>query len=67
LFWYAEISQTKALHVALLVSLENSRLIGLHWFGSRLFEATEWKLLITEPFFQQKLNKIKTENRVGIW
>jgi hypothetical protein len=31
------------------------------------FKTTEWKLLIIEPFFQQKLNKIKTENRVGIW
>jgi hypothetical protein len=26
-----------------------------------------WKLLIIEPFFQWKLNKIKTENCIEIW
>jgi hypothetical protein len=26
-------------------------------------QTTEWELLIIEPFFQQKLNKIKTEKR----
>ncbi len=30
------------------------------------FEAMVWKLLIIEPFFQRKLNKIKTENFIGI-
>jgi hypothetical protein len=35
----------------------------------RLFGATVWKkkLLIIEPFSQQKLNKITTENCTGIW
>ncbi len=34
----------------------------------RLFGATRWKKLsIIEPFCQQKLNKIKTENCIGIW
>jgi hypothetical protein len=34
----------------------------------RLFGATRWKKLsIIEPFSQQKLNKIKTENCIGIW
>jgi hypothetical protein len=26
-----------------------------------------WTLLIIEPFSQGKLNKIKTENCIGIW
>jgi hypothetical protein len=26
-----------------------------------------WKILITEPFSQWKLNKIETENCIGIW
>ncbi len=33
----------------------------------RLFGATMWKLLIIEPFFQWKLNKIKTENCIEFW
>jgi hypothetical protein len=35
----------------------------------RLFGASVWKkkLLIIEPFSQQKLNKIKTEKCIGIW
>jgi hypothetical protein len=32
------------------------------WFG-----AIVWKLLIIEPFFQWKFNKIKSENSIGIW
>jgi hypothetical protein len=51
----AEISQTTALHVTLLVSLEKqARMIkgALTWFVLRLFGAMVWKLLIIEPFFQ---------------
>jgi hypothetical protein len=33
----------------------------VHRLGLRLFGATVWKLLIIEPFFQWKLNKIGTE------
>jgi hypothetical protein len=31
------------------------------------FGATVWKLLIIEPFSQWKLNKIESENPIGIW
>jgi hypothetical protein len=31
-----------------------------------LFGAMVWKLLIIEPFFQGKLNKIEIENYIGI-
>jgi hypothetical protein len=31
-----------------------------------MFGAIVWKLLIIEPFSQLKLNKIKTENCIGI-
>ncbi len=40
--------------------------VGLHPLGFRLFGATMWKLLIIESFFQWKLNKIQTENCIGI-
>jgi hypothetical protein len=32
-----------------------------------LFGAIVWKLLIIEPFFQWKLNKIETEKCIGVW
>jgi hypothetical protein len=35
------------------------------WFET--LGAMVWKLLIIEPFFQCKLNKIKIENNIGIW
>jgi hypothetical protein len=35
--------------------------------GFRLFGATVWKLLITEPLSQSKINKVETENCNGIW
>jgi hypothetical protein len=38
----------------------------VHQLGLRVFGATMWKLLIIEPFSQQKLNKIETENCIGI-
>jgi hypothetical protein len=38
----------------------------LHPLGLRLFGATMWKLLIIESFSQWKLNKIETENCIGI-
>jgi hypothetical protein len=43
--------------------------IGLFWeFGSRagLLPCTVWKLLIIQPFSKRKLNKIETENSIGI-
>jgi hypothetical protein len=67
-FCHSEISQTTtAHHVALLVSWESSRWLGVHRLGLRLFGATVWKLLIIESFSQWKLNKIKIENYIGIW
>jgi hypothetical protein len=33
----------------------------------RLFGTPVWKLLIIEPFSQWKLNKVETENCIGIW
>jgi hypothetical protein len=57
----AEISQTTVLHGACFVSSERSWWVGVHRLGLRLFGATVWKLLIIEPFFQWKLNKIETE------
>jgi hypothetical protein len=38
----------------------------VHRLGLRLFGATMWKLLIIEPFSEQKLNKIETKNYIGI-
>jgi hypothetical protein len=32
----------------------------------KLFGATMWKLLIIEPFSEQKLNRIETKNYIGI-
>jgi hypothetical protein len=64
---HAKISQTTMLHVTLLVSLESSQWIGLHWLGLRLFGTTVWKLLTIELFFQWKLNKIETKNCIRIW
>jgi hypothetical protein len=63
----AEISQTcMVLHVAVLVSLESSWNVGVHWHTLRVFGATVWKLLIIASFSQWKLNKIETENGIGI-
>jgi hypothetical protein len=64
---HAETSQTMALHVAFLISSESSWWVEVHQFGLRLFEATMWKLLIIEPFFQSKSNRIETENCIGTW
>ncbi len=44
-----------------------SRRVWVHPLGLRLFGATLWKLLIIEPFSQWKLNKITTDNCIGIW
>jgi len=54
-----------ALDVVLLISLESSWWVRLHWLGLRLFGTTVWELLIIESFSQW--NKIKTENCIGIW
>jgi hypothetical protein len=66
---HVEISQTTALHAMLLVSLESSQWVGVHWLGLRLFGAMVWKLLIIESFSQWKLNKIAIENfiRIGFY
>jgi hypothetical protein len=56
----------KVLHVAaLLTSLES--FWWVHHIGLRLFGATIWKLSIIESLSQRKLNKIGTENCIGIW
>jgi hypothetical protein len=39
----------------------------VHQLGLKLFGVTMWKLLIIEPFSQWKLNKLETENNIGIW
>jgi hypothetical protein len=57
----------KPKHAMLLVSLESSRWIWVHWLRLRLFGAMLWKLLIIEPFSPWKINKIETENYIGIW
>jgi len=64
---HTKISQTTALHVTLLVSSESSPWVRVHQLGLRLFGATVWKLLIMEPFSQWELNKMETENCIGIW
>ncbi len=58
---HTKISQTMVLHVVLLVSLESSWWIGVHWFGLRFFGVIVWKLLIIKPYSQWKLNKRKTK------
>jgi hypothetical protein len=65
--FHTEISQTMVLHAALLVFLKSSGWAGVYRLGLRLFGAMVWKLLIIEPFSQWKLNKIATENCIGIW
>jgi hypothetical protein len=50
-----------------LIPLESSQWVRVHWLGLGLFGAMVWKLLIIEPFFQWKLNEIKTENNIGTW
>ncbi len=64
---HAKISQTTMLHVTLLVSLESSQWIRLHWLGLRLFGTKVWKLLIIELFSKWKPNKIETKNCIRIW
>jgi hypothetical protein len=64
---HVEIFQTMVFHAMLLVSLENSQWEGVHQFGLKMFGATMWKLLIIEPFFQWKFNKIEIENCIRIW
>jgi hypothetical protein len=63
---HIEISLNMTLHAMILVFSKKFKWIGVHWFGLRLFGIMVWKLLIIEPFFQWKLNKIKTENCIGI-
>jgi hypothetical protein len=57
--------QTMALNAVILVSLESSGWVKVHWLG--LFGATVWKLLIIEKNSQWKLNKTKSENCIWIW
>ncbi len=69
LYCDTKISQTMLIrvHTMLLVSLESSRWVGVHWLGLKFLGATMWKLLIIEPFSQWTLNKIGTKNCIGIW
>jgi hypothetical protein len=39
----------------------------VHRLGLSLFGATMWNLLIIEPFFGRKLNKIETKNYIEVW
>jgi len=55
------------LHTILLVSLESSERVRVHQLGLKLFGVTMWKPMIIEPFSQWKLNKLKTENYIGMW
>jgi hypothetical protein len=64
---HAKIFQTTMLHAMLLVSFGSSQWVGVRQLGLKLFGVTMWKLLIIEPFFQWKLNKIKTEYYIRIW
>ncbi len=50
--------------LGIFISLESSWWVG----GVHRLYCKGWKLsLIIEPFFHWKLNKIKTENCIGIW
>jgi hypothetical protein len=64
---HAKISHTIVLHVTLLVSLQNSQWIEVHWVGLRLFGTMMWKLLIIELLFEWKLNIIETKKFIRIW
>jgi len=44
-----------------LIFLESSQWVGVYQLDFKLFGTMVWKLLIIETFFQEKLNKIKTE------
>ncbi len=69
LYCDTKISQTMPIrvHTVLLVSLESSWWVRVHWLDLRFLGATMWKLLIIEPFFQWTLNKIGTKNCIEIW
>jgi hypothetical protein len=59
-----EISQTTAPLAMLLVSLESSQWVGVHWFGFTMFQPTtmEIQLLNIERFFTESSFKWKTKN-----
>jgi hypothetical protein len=50
----------------MLISSKSSQWVQVHWLNLRLFGAMVWKLLIIEPFFQWKINKIEIKNYIGI-
>ncbi len=57
---HAEISQTRVLHLALCVSSESFQwVVGVHWFGLRMFGIMMYKLLIIEPFSHRNEKKSK--------
>jgi len=55
LFYHVEISKTTTFHAALLVSLESSQWVKVHWLGLQLFVATVWKLLSIESFLNENV------------
>ncbi len=63
---HTDSSQTTALHVAFLVSMESSWWVRVHQLGLRL-KLWLWKPLIIELFSQLKLNNIGNENCIEIW
>jgi hypothetical protein len=63
---HTDSSQTTALHVAFLVSMESSWWVRVHQLGLRL-KLWLWKPLIIEQFSQLKLNNIGNENCIEIW
>jgi hypothetical protein len=67
LFCHINIFQTMMLHARLLVASKSFQWVRVHWLGLKVFGTIVWKLLIIEPFFLWKLNKIEIENHIGIW
>jgi hypothetical protein len=67
LLCHSQISQTTAcLMVRSWYLWKAIEWLGSHPLGLRLFGAMVWKLSIIESFFQWKLNKLQTENCIGI-
>jgi hypothetical protein len=64
---HTDSSQTTALHVTFLVSMESSWWVRVHQLGLRLFEAMVVEAIVIELFSQLKLNNIGNENCIEIW
>ncbi len=54
---HVEISQTTMPLAMLLVPLESTQRVGVHWVGFVMFQPTLEKLLNIEPFFKKILKK----------